>query len=76
MKVEEAIFVLIKVCEHMEALSFTDVVDHVVLKELVDVVGGDFSQLHPVDSLEGCPRFKAVLLRQLLPLLLDDLLVL
>ena len=76
LKIEEAILVLIEVGEHVEALSFTNVVDHVVLEELVDVVGADLSQLHAVDALEGSPGFETVLLGELLSLLLHDLLVL
>lgn len=37
--VKEAVLVLVEVGEHMEALSFADVVHHVVLKKLIDVVG-------------------------------------
>jgi len=59
----------------MEALGFTDVVDHVVMQELVDVVGGNFPQLHPIDSLESCPGLEPMLLGQLLPLLFDDFFV-
>ena len=76
LEIEEAILVLIEVGEHVEALSFTNVVDHVVLKELVDVVGADLSQLHAVDALEGSPGLETVLLGELLSLLLHDLLVL
>ena len=39
LKVEEAILVLIEVGEHVEALSLADVVDHVVLQKLIDIVG-------------------------------------
>ena len=76
LEIEEAILVLIEVGEHVEALSFTNVVYHVVLKELVDVVGADLSQLHAVDALEGSPGLETVLLGELLSLLLHDLLVL
>ena len=43
LKVKETILVLVKIGEHMETLSFTDVVDHIVLQELIDVVGRNFS---------------------------------
>ena len=62
LEVEEAIFVLIEVGEHVEALSFTDVVNHVVLEELVDVVGADLAQLHAVNAFEGSPGLEPVLL--------------
>ena len=62
LEVEEAIFVLIEVGEHVEALSFTNVVDHVVLEELVDVVGADLAQLHAVNAFEGSPGLEPVLL--------------
>jgi hypothetical protein len=39
LKVEETVLVLVEVAEHVEALGLADVVDHVVLQELVDVVG-------------------------------------
>ena len=76
LKVEETVFVLVEVAEHVEALGLADVVDHVVLQELVDVVGRNFAQLHPVDALEGRPRLKAGLFGELLTLLLDDFFVL
>lgn len=38
LKVEEAVLILVEVGEHMEALGLADVVHHVVLQELVDVV--------------------------------------
>ena len=60
----------------MEALSFTDVIDHVVLEELVDVVGGNFSKLHAIDSFKGCPRFKTMLFGKLLPLFFYNLFIL
>ena len=76
LEIEEAILVLIEVGEHVEALSLTDVVDHVVLEELVDVVGANLAQLHAVDALEGSPGLETVLLGELLSLLLHNLLVL
>ena len=39
LKIEETVLVFVEVAEHMEAFSFTDVVHHVVLQELVYVVG-------------------------------------
>ena len=39
LEVKEAVFVLVEVGEHVEALSLADVVHHVVLKKLIDVVG-------------------------------------
>ena len=45
----------------MEALSLTDVVNHVVLEELVDVVGGYLPKLHAIDSFEGGPGFETML---------------
>ena len=60
----------------MEAFGLTDIVHHVVLQELVDVVGGNLAQLHSVYALEGSPGLEAMLFGQLLPLFLDDLLVL
>ena len=76
MEVEEAILVLIEEAEHVEALSFADVVYHVVLQELVDVISRYFAQLHAVDTLEGRPWFKALLLGKLLALLFHDFLIL
>ena len=38
LKVKEAILVFVEIGEHVEALSLTDVVDHVVLQKLIDVV--------------------------------------
>ncbi len=43
LEIKEAIFIFVEVGEHVEALSFADVVDHVVVQELVDVVGGDLA---------------------------------
>ena len=76
LEIEETILVLIEVGEHVEALGLADVVDHVVLEELVDVVRRNLSQLHSIDTLEGCPRLESVLLGELLSLFLDDLFVL
>ena len=59
----------------MEALSLTDVVYHVVLQELVDIVRRDLAELHAINSLEGGPWLEPVLLGQLLALLLYDLLI-
>ena len=75
LKIEETILVLVKVGEHVEAFGLTDVVHHVVLEELVDVVGRNFAQLHAIDALESCPGLKSMLFGQLLALLFDDLLV-
>ena len=75
LEVKEAVLVLVKVGEHVEALSLADIVHKVVLQELVDVIGRDLAQLHAVDALEGRPRLEALLLGQLLSLLLDDLFV-
>ena len=75
LKIEETILIFIEIGEHMEALSLTYVVDHIVLQKLIDVVGRNFAQLHSIDSLEGRPGLKTVLLGQLLSLLFDDLLV-
>ena len=36
--VEEAVLILVEVGEHVEALGLADVIYHVVLEELVDVV--------------------------------------
>ena len=68
-EVQEAIFILVKEVEHVEALLLRDVVHHVVLQELVDVVGANLAETHAVDSLEGCPRLESMLLRKLLALL-------
>jgi len=76
LEVEEAVLVLVEVAEHVEALGLADVIDHVVLQKLIDVVGRDLAQLHAVDALEGGPGLEAVLLGQLLPLLLRDFFVL
>ena len=76
LEVKESILVLVEVCEHVEALSFTDVVDHVVLEELVDVIGADLAQLHPIDALESRPGFETVLLGELLALLFYDFFIL
>ena len=62
-EVQESVLVLVKVVEHVEALLLRDVVHHVVLQKLVDIVSTDFAKTHPVDPLEGCPRFESVLLR-------------
>ena len=75
LKVKESILVLVEIGEHVEALSLTDVVDHVVLQKLIDVVCWYFAQLHSIDAFEGRPGLKTVLLGQLLSLLFDDLLV-
>ena len=75
LEIEETILVLIEVGEHVEALSLADVVDHVVLEELIDIVSANFSQLHAIDSLEGGPGLEAVLFGQLLSLFLYDLFV-
>ena len=76
MEVEETILVLVEIAKHVEAFSFADVVHHVVLQELVDIIGGDLAKLHSVDALESSPGLKAMLLGQLLALLLDNLLIL
>ena len=60
----------------MEALSFGNIIDHVVLQKLVDVVGTDLAKTITVDSLEGSPRFKSGLFRQLLALFFDYFFVL
>ena len=41
--VKEAVLVLVEVGEHMEALGFADVVHHVVLEKLIDVIGADLA---------------------------------
>ena len=76
LKVKETILILVKIGEHMETLSFTDVVDHIVLQELIDVVGRNFSQLHAVNSLECSPGLEPMLLCELLPLLFHYFLIL
>ena len=76
LEVKKTVLILVKITEHVETLSLADIVDHVVLEELIDIVGGDLAQLHAVDALEGSPGLEAVLLGQLLALLLHDLLVL
>ena len=68
LEIEETILILVKVGEHVEALSLTDVVDHIILQELIDVVCGDLAELHAIDSLEGGPGLEAVLFGQLLSL--------
>ena len=75
LKVKEAVLILVEIGEHVEAFSFAYVIDHVVLKELVDVICGNFSKLHSVNSFKGCPGFKSMLFCQLLPLLLHDFLI-
>ena len=75
LEIEETILILVKVGEHVEALSLTDVVDHIILQELVDVICRDFAELHAIDSLEGGPWLEPVLLGQLLALFLYDLLI-
>ena len=75
LEIEETILILVKVGEHVEALSLTDVVDHIILQELVDVICGDLAELHAINSLEGGPWLEPVLLSQLLALFLYDLLI-
>ena len=76
LEIEETVLIFVKVSEHVEALSLTDVVHHVVLQELVDVVRRDLSKLHPIDSLESCPWFETMLLGKLLSLFFDNFFVL
>ena len=76
MKIKETILIFVEIGKHMKTFSFTDIVDHIVLEELVDVVRRNLSQLHSIDTLAGCPRLKSVLLGELLSLFLDDLFVL
>ena len=75
LEIEETILILVKVGEHVEALSLTDVVDHIILQELVDVICRDFAELHAIDSFKGGPWLKPVLLGKLLALFLNDLLI-
>ena len=76
LEVEKTVLILVEITEHMETLSLADIVHHVVLEELIDIVGGDLAQLHAVDALESSPGLEPVLLSQLLALLLHDLFIL
>ena len=76
MELQKAILILIEIVEHMEAFLLLYIVHHIVIQELVDVIGTDLAKAHSIDSLEGGPWLKALLLGQLLALLLHYLLVL
>ena len=75
-EIKIAIVVAVEEIEHMKAFTLADVIDHVFPQEGDDVVGTDFVETHPVDSLERSPGLETMLLGELLSLLLDDFFVL
>ena len=61
-ELKETIFILVEIVEHVENLRLLNVVNHVVIQELVNVIGTDLAKSHPIDPLECSPWFKAFLL--------------
>ena len=56
----------------MVALHLGQVVNHVVFKKQVNVVGRDLAESTPINAFESCPRLETRLLGELLALLLYD----
>ena len=75
LEIKKPVFIFIKIAKHMEAFCFTDVIDHIILQKLIDIVGRNFTQLHPVDAFEGGPWLETMLFGQLLALLFNNLFV-
>ena len=60
-ELKETIFILVEIVEHVENLRLLNVVNHVVIQELVNVIGTDLTKSYPIDPLECGPWFKAFL---------------
>ena len=60
-ELKETIFILVEIVEHVENLRLLNIVYHVVIQELVNVISTDLAKSHPIDSLECGPWFKAFL---------------
>ena len=58
---QETVFIFVEIVEHMENLCLLDIVYHIFVEELVDVIGADLATSHLIDSLKGCPRLKTFL---------------